>query len=274
MSFLALRKNLNLLNLTTLIIISILFPAISLADANRVFMENSSAVVVIEARDKDGKPFKQGSGFIVRQDGAIVTNYHVISDAEDIKVRSVSKVLMWSVNKGLKFEGFLHIDKENDVVILKVKGEKLQTVKIGDIQRLSIGRKVYVIGSPQGHENTVSDGILSGIREIGPKRKIIQITAPVSEGCSGGPVFNNNGEVIGIATFLIKEAQNLNFNFAIPINIIKDKISAQEVIALKDAVIEDCEKIPEYWCILGYSSGEEGLYREAVDAFQQAIRAK
>ncbi len=117
MSLLPLRKNLNLFNLITLIIISILSPAISLADADRIFKENSNAVVVIETYDKYGKPINQGSGFIVRQDGAVVTNYHVISDAVDIKVRTGNKVL--------KVEGLLYIDKENDIVILKAKGEKL-----------------------------------------------------------------------------------------------------------------------------------------------------
>jgi tetratricopeptide (TPR) repeat protein len=264
MSLLPLRKNLNLFNLIALIIISILFPAISLADADRIFKENSNAVVVIETYDKNGKPIGQGSGFIVRQDGAVVTNYHVISDAVDIKVRTGNKVL--------KVEGLLHIDKENDIVILKAKGEKLQTVKIGDIEKLSIGEKVYVISSPKGLENTISEGILSGIREIDPKRKIIQITAPVSEGSSGGPVFNKNGEVIGIATFLLKEAQNLNF--AMPANLIKYKISATKVIALRDAEIEEYEKTAEYWFILGYYYGEAGLYKEAIEAYKQAIRIK
>lgn len=137
---------------------------------------------------------------------------------------------------------------------------------------MSVGEKVYVISSPKGLENTISEGILSGIREIDPKRKIIQITAPVSEGSSGGPVFNKNGEVIGIATFLLKEAQNINF--AMPANLIKDKISARRVVALKDAEIEDYEKTAEYWFILGYSYGEAGLYKEAIEACNQAIRIK
>ena len=155
--------------------------------------------MVVVAYDGKGNAISQGRGFIVRHDGAIITNYHVISNASDIKVKAGDKVL--------KVEGIIHADKENDLVILKVKGDKLPVVKLGDISKASVGEKVYVISSPEGLENTVSDGILSGIREISQERKVLQITAPISPGSSGGPVFNKSGEVIGVATFLI-EAQN------------------------------------------------------------------
>ncbi len=259
-----LKERLTLFNLIILIIMVILSPAISHADAGRIFKENNKAVVVVIAYDDKGNPISQGSGFIVRGDGAIVTNYHVVSNAVDIKVKIGDTIL--------GIEGLLHTDKENDLVILKVKGKKLQTVKIGDIEKLSVGEKVYVISSPQGLENTISDGILSGLREIDPKRKILQITAPVSKGSSGGPVFNKNGEVIGTATFLIEEAQNLNF--AMPINLIKDKISAGKIIALKDAEIEDYEKTAEYWFNLGVCYDKSGMCKEAIEAFKQAIRIK
>jgi len=259
-----LRKNHLLFILTIPIIIIIFSATISFADADRIFKENNKAVVVIVVYDQDSKPIGQGSGFVVRQDGAIVTNYHVISSAEDIKVKAGDKVL--------EVEGLIHIDKENDLVILKAKGEKLQTVKIGDIEKLSVGEKVYVISSPKGLENTISDGVLSGIRETDTKRKILQITAPISKGSSGGPVFNRNGEVIGIATFLVKEAQNINF--AMPANLIKDKISARKVMALKDTQIEAYEKTADYWFVLGYYYGEAGMYKEAIEAYKQAIRIK
>src|SRR4030067_3592063 len=187
--------------LTFLIII--LFPVLAFADADKIFKENNKAVVVVVTYNEKGEPISQGSGFIVRADGAIVTNYHVISNAKDIKVKAGNKVL--------EVDGLIHTDKENDLVILKVKGDNLPTVKLGAIAKVSIGEKVYVISSPEGLDNTISDGILSGVREITPNKKILQTTAPISPGSSGGPVFNKDGEVIGVATFLIKEAQNLNF---------------------------------------------------------------
>ena len=246
------------------LVTTLIIPAISLADADRIFKENSKAVVVVIAYDKQDKPISQGSGFIVRPDGAIVTNYHVISNAVDIKVKVGDKLL--------KVEGLLHIDKENDIVILKAKGKDLSVIKIGDIEKVSVGEKVYVISSPEGLENTISDGVLSGIRELDPKRKILQITAPISKGSSGGPVFNKNGEVIGIATFLIEEAQNLNF--AMPVELIKDKIGKKKITALKDTEIEEYEKTADYWFVRGYYYGEAGMYREEIEAYKQAIRIK
>ncbi|MFZ3091422.1 MAG: tetratricopeptide repeat protein [Nitrospirota bacterium] len=255
------KRNRSIFFITLLLIIKILLPSISFADADKIFKENNKAVVVVVAFDEKNKPISQGSGFIVRSDGAVITNYHVISNAKNIKIKASDKIL--------DVEGFLHIDKENDLVILKAKGKNLPTLKIGDIGKMNIGDKVYVISSPQGLENTISDGILSGVREITPKRKILQITAPVSSGSSGGPVFNKNGEVIGIATFIIKEAQNLNF--AMPVNLIKDKIGSKKVTALKDAGIIDYTKTAEYWFTLGYYYHDAGLYDKAIEAYTSAI---
>lgn len=86
------------------LILLILYPAVSLADANMIFKENNKAVVVVVTYDSKGNPISQGSGFVVRQDGAVVTNYHVISNAVDIKVKAGDKVL--------SVEGLLHIDKK------------------------------------------------------------------------------------------------------------------------------------------------------------------
>jgi len=252
------------LNLIILIFLITLSPAVSFADADKVFKENSKAVVVVITYDEKGNPISQGSGFIVRADGGVVTNYHVISNAKGIKVKAGDKVL--------ETEGLIYADKENDLVILKVKGVNLPTVKLGDIEKANIGEKVYVISSPQGLENTISDGLLSGIREITSDKKILQITAPVSKGSSGGAVFNKDGEVIGIATFLIEEAQNLNF--AMPVNLIKDKIGSKKVIALKDSALEDYKKTADYWFYLGVAYGDLGMYKESIEAYKQAIRIK
>ncbi len=93
----------NILFLTLLLIVKMLLPSISFADADKIFKENNKAVVVIIAYDQKGKPIGQDSGFIVRQDGAIVTNYHVISNAKDIAVKAGDKVI--------EVEGFLYMDK-------------------------------------------------------------------------------------------------------------------------------------------------------------------
>jgi tetratricopeptide (TPR) repeat protein len=240
----------------------LIFPVLAFADADKIFKENSKAVVVVVTLNEKGEPISQGRGFVVRPDGAVVTNYHVISNAKDIKVKIGNKVL--------NVEGLIYTDKENDLVILKVKGEKLPTVALGDFAKANIGEKVYVISSPEGLENTISDGLLSGIREITFDKKVIQITAPISPGSSGGPVFNKDGEVIGVATFLIKESQNLNF--AMPVTLVKDKIDRKKVVAIKDSEIEDYKKTAEYWFYRGVSYHDAGMYKEAIDVFKQAIK--
>ncbi|MBO1224839.1 MAG: tetratricopeptide repeat protein [Candidatus Scalindua sediminis] len=244
------------------LILLILLPAVSLADANRIFKENSKAVVVVTAYDEKGNAISQGSGFIVRRDGAVVTNYHVISKARDIKVKAGDKVF--------DVEGLIFTDKENDLVILKAKARDMPVVKLGVIEKANIGEHVYVISSPEGLENTISDGLLSGIRKIDEKREILQITAPISPGSSGGPVFNRNGEVIGVVTFLIKEAQNLNF--AMPVKLIKDKISSKRVAEIKESGLEDYKKTAEYWFVLGYYHAESAMYKEAIESYKQSIR--
>jgi len=260
----SLRKRLYLFLLLIPTIIVTLPSEICFADANKIFIENNKAVVVIVAYNNEGQAISQGSGFIVREDGAIVTNYHVISNAAVIKIKAENKVL--------RVEGLLYIDKENDIVILKAEAKGLPIVKLGDIHKSEVGEKVYVISSPQGLKNTISDGILSGIREIASERKILQITAPLSEGSSGGPVFNKRGEVIGIATAIIKEAQNLNF--AMPVNLIKDGIFVKKIIAIKDAEIEDYKKTAEYWFNLGVTYSNSGNYAKSIEAFKQAIKIK
>ncbi len=93
----------NILFLSLLLIVKMLLPSISFADADKIFKENNKAVVVVVAFDEKNKPISQGSGFIVRQDGAIVTNYHVVSNAKDIAIKAGSKVI--------EVEGFIYMDK-------------------------------------------------------------------------------------------------------------------------------------------------------------------
>ncbi|MBA7529487.1 Cell division coordinator CpoB [subsurface metagenome] len=234
--------------------------------AETIYEENNKATVVIITNDKNGQLLAQGSGFIVRSDGAIVTNLHVISDATSIKIKT-------HTGKYLEVIGILYVDSSNDVVILKAKGENLPVVTIGNSEQIKIGEKVYVIGSPMGLENTISEGIVGGIRKtskISNKRKVIQISAPVSHGSSGGPVFNARGKVIGIATSMLKGAQNINF--AMPVNVVKRKINKKEIIVLEKVPTMACN--PDYWFWIGYHLYKAGKYKEAIVAYRRAIQIK
>ncbi len=262
MPYYSLKKRHALFLSVILLLVAIIVPAICLADAATIFKENNKAVVFIVVYDDAGKTISQGSGFIVRRDGVIVTNYHVISNASSIKIKAGADVL--------NVDGPVYLDEENDIAILKADAKNLPIVKLGNLAKTAIGEKVFVISSPKGLENTISDGILSGKREIASNKIIIQITAPISPGSSGGPVFNKNGEVIGIVTFLIKNAQNLNF--AIPLDVIRNKITSNKLTVIKKNKIDDYEKTAQYWYYLGFTYSETGKNIDAVEAYKHAIR--
>jgi len=245
-----------------LLMAAVIFPAVAFADADKIFRENKGAVVVVVIYNEKNEQVSQGSGFVLRSDGIIVTNYHVITDTGDIKIKAGANIL--------SVDGVVFADKDNDIIILKAKAEKMQTVKTGDAGKVTVGEKIYVISSPQGLENTISDGIISGIREITPGKKMLQISAPISPGSSGGPVFNNDGEVIGIATFIINKAQNINF--ATPINVIGNTITDRKITKLKDSGIEDPKKIWGYWFHVGLTNSNSGKWEEAMKAFKEAIK--
>jgi tetratricopeptide (TPR) repeat protein len=251
-----------LLHVLIISFVFLLAPTVSFADADRIFKLNNKAVVVVTAYDEKGNAISQGSGFIVRRDGAVVTNYHVIGMAKDIKVKAGNKVL--------DVEGLIYTDKINDLAILKAKAKNMPVVKLGVVGKANVGEHVYVIGYPSGFEKTISVGLLRGIRKIDEKREILKISAPVSFGSSGSPVFNRNGEVIGVATFAsINEIRNLRF--AISVKLIKDNIGSKSVTAIKESGLENYINTAMYWSRLGFAYIKSGMYKEAIEAFKQAI---
>ena len=119
-------------------------------------------------------------------------------------------------------EAILDSDKEYDLAVIKVGGIDAPALPLGDSDTVRIGDKVYVAGNPQGLEGSFSDGIISAIRHSSTADKFFQMTAPISQGSSGGPVFNERGEVIGVSFATFRNGQNLNF--AIPVNYLKPMI--------------------------------------------------
>jgi len=166
------------------------------------------SVVVVFAYDDKGEFLKLGSGFFISQNGDIITNYHVLQGASSAEAKI-------SDGKTYPITHIIAEDEQNDIIRLSVDIPSQYVHPLSLSTTIpEVGEKIIVYGSPLGLEKTVSDGIVSAIREIFDYGKIIQITAPISLGSSGSPVLNMNGEVIGIATFQMIEGQNLNF--AIP----------------------------------------------------------
>ena len=171
------------------------------------------AVLMIVGMNAKGSPVSQGSGFILSSDGLAGSNYHVF--------RGVTRAFAECCN-GRKFE-ILSVegaDLEKDLVVFQLyevgrteKPQGLPHVVFAPSRELKVGQRVIAVGSPQELENTVSDGILSAIRESDSVR-YLQITAPISPGSSGGPVLDSDGHMIGVATFQFEKGQNLNFAVA------------------------------------------------------------
>ena len=173
------------------------------------------STVLLVMEDANGQPLSLGSGFFVKDD-QIATNLHVVEGA----TRGYAKL----VGKETKFniEGYTAIDEKRDLIILKVAAFGSQAISLGNSDFAQVGETVYAVGNPRGLEGTFSQGIISSIRPVSSD-KIIQMTAPLSPGSSGGPVLNRRGEVIGVSVLTIRDGQNLNF--AIPSNYLKNLLA-------------------------------------------------
>src|ERR1019366_3625319 len=181
--------------------------------------EAKGSVVSIVMSDKDGHPLAQGSGFLISKDGHVVTNYHVIKSGTSAVVKLPNGTFF-------AVDGVLAFDKNRDVAIIKAHGVDFHTLTLGDSDRLRIGEQVVAIGNPLSLESTVSNGIVSAIRTVEDEGgEFVQITAPISPGSSGGPLFNMAGEVVGLTTSHLAGGENLNF--AIPINDVKPMLLAR-----------------------------------------------
>lgn len=219
-------KIIAITGLSILLVASVIFLYTFLKDMSpeKVFALNKKAAVFIVTYNLLGEPSGQGSGFILAEDGVVVTNLHVIKNAASMLIKTYDDRILNPI-------GVVHIDENNDIALIKIKvkeNAEILKVKIGDPNKLEVGEKIYTIGNPQGLESTFSEGIVSGLREIKSGVKLIQITAPVSPGSSGGPVINRKGKVIGITTFLAEGGQNLNFAF--PINVIKTETNSKKIV--------------------------------------------
>jgi tetratricopeptide (TPR) repeat protein len=276
------------------------FPFSAKADEKLVELvkKTKPAVVLIQTFDKDNKPLGQGSGFFVNNKGHIVTNHHVLEGAYLATVKTSS---------GMEYpvEGIIAKNADADIVklVANIPDANITFLKLSEIVP-SEGQDIVVIGNPLGLESTVSAGIVSAVRDIPAFGKILQITAPISPGSSGSPVVNMKGEVIGIATFVFKKGQNLNFAITSD-KIIALKETSQTTIfnamtvdsndaqlfyqkGLKELWQENWsaaltyfqkakEKNPQdsnAWFYVGYCYGKLGRYQDAIESYKQSIGIK
>ncbi|HEY0458179.1 MAG TPA: tetratricopeptide repeat protein [Pyrinomonadaceae bacterium] len=259
------------------------------------------SAVAIETFDAKGNTLSRGSGFFIAAD-KVITNRHVIEKSTRVEIHLFN-------GKKFAVKGVLAIDGEGDLALLQVEVPPATAVPLQIMQRVpQEGESIVVIGNPYGLEGSVSNGIVSAVREISGYGKIIQITAPISPGSSGSPVVNMVGQVIGIATLQAAEGQSLNF--AVPSERIaqlkvgdlqtfaalssetqKNKRSAAQsyysqglaqlgrddygrAVQLFERATETDPNYAEAWYQAGFSYGMMGRHQEALKASKQAAKLR
>jgi tetratricopeptide (TPR) repeat protein len=259
------------------------------------------SVVAIVTYDAKGDRLARGSGFFTARD-RVVTNRHILEGAYRAEIHTVN-------DAAYNVKGVLAVDGEGDIALLQVDippgvAAPLPVVRTSPQE----GESIVVIGNPLGLEGSISNGIVSAVRDIPSFGRIIQITAAISPGSSGSPVINMRGEVVGVATLQLADGQSLNF--AVPSDRVA-QLQAGQARTLGELVAatrrsqrasaerfymqglgflsrDDCEKAlpyfkratdadPDYadaWAQTGFCSGVLGRHADALKASRQAIRLK
>lgn len=184
-----------------------------------IITETENATFTIYTYNNFGTPKGVGSGFFIEEKGIGITNYHVLDGAIKASIKTIN-------GKEYEIDKVLASDKNWDVLKFSIKNldnEKFKTLNFTD-NAMEKGDIVYNISSPLGLENTVSNGIVSSVREDRKHGDIVQVTAPISPGSSGSALLNKKGDVFAIATFLQEGGQNLNFGVVIT----SDKLNSLE----------------------------------------------
>jgi serine protease Do len=173
-----------------------------------------------------------GSGFIINEDGFLITNFHVIEGETEISVEVYHQRSGQLERKTYKDVKIIAINKFEDVALLKIEDKdagKFSRVLLGDADGLAVGETVFAIGSPLGLERTVTAGILSTKTREMEGELYLQTTAQINPGNSGGPLFNMRGEVVGVTNMKITAGEGLGF--AIPISIVKYFLDHRDAFA-------------------------------------------
>jgi tetratricopeptide (TPR) repeat protein len=260
------------------------------------------SIVVLLTYNREGKFVGQGSGFFFNREGDVITNFHVLKGAARAEVR-MSDGSVYPVDR------VIAEDEEGDLIRVStnIPQNLVRPLPI-HTSFPEVGERIIVMGTPLGLDKTVSDGIVSAIRDIPEFGKIIQVTAPISPGSSGSPVVSMNGEVVGVVSFFLMPGQNLNF--AIPGDRIakltpgdrktlseREEVKEEERLAVAGKfysmgrgflLAEDYERalpffvetvrrnpnLSEGFFQIGYCLGKLGHYSDAIGPYLEAIRIK
>ena len=260
------------------------------------------SVVAIATFDQKGEALSTGSGFFLASEN-VLTNLHVLRGAYRAEIRTLD-------GKGRVYpvKGVLSVDDEGDLALLSIDipADRFRPLEISNVLPED-GEQIFVIGNPLRLEGSVSDGIVSAVREVPKLGKIIQVTAPVSHGNSGSPLFNTKGQVIGVVTIRVINGENINLaiesariaqlppnNFLLLAELSKteSKKDPESIAAtwyrsgldsmwlgnyegalgfFENAVNKD-PKRAEAWIQVGFCKAKQGKTADAIRAYQQALQ--
>jgi S1-C subfamily serine protease len=261
--------------------------------------------VAVATYDAQGEALMTGSGFFLRP-GQVVTNLHVLRGAQRCEIKTLD-------GKGRVFPvaGTLAVDEEGDLALLSVDVPPADSSLRQRVSELAAvlpdeGEQIVVIGNPLKLEGSVTDGIVSAVREVPNLGKIIQITAPISHGNSGSPVFNMKGQVVGVVTVKVTNGQNINLAIgaarvaqlrpgqlrslaALPV---REKLSDiaessyrtgldslwlgnyDNAIGYFETAANRNPRRADAWVQVGYCKVKQGKSEEAIRAYQHALELK
>ena len=225
------------------------------------------SVVSVLTYDTKGEPLISGTGFFVRS-GEVITNMHVIRGAHRVEIHTLD-------GKGRTYPvaGALAVDEEADLALLSVDLPAERSRPLTFASTLpDEGEQIFVIGNPLRLEGSVSDGIVSAVREVPDLGRIIQITAPVSHGNSGSPLLNMRGQVIGIVTVKVTNGQNINLALGVAriTSLKKVQLMSFDQIGARNRSVTQPELLAELWYRGGIDSLWLGNYDSALSYFETA----
>ena len=205
-----------------------------------------------------------GSGVIVDSTGIVVTNLHVIENETDLEVVLANGDIYDDI-------AVVDVDERRDLVVLKLKAYNLVPAAMGDSDDIRVGDSVVLVGSPEGFDSTVSEGVISAMRDTGAGYSVIQTSAPASPGSSGGGMFNAYAELIGIVTSQAREGQNLNF--AVPFNYARGLLSTEPTMTLSDLTERLSTSADASSRVAEPTSSSTGISSADADRFNDLMQA-
>lgn len=229
------------------------------------------SVVSVITYNAKNEPLTTGSGFFLRAE-QVVTNLHVVEGASRVEIRTFD-----GKGKTYPVEGLLATDEEGDLALLSVRlpPERVRVLEVAQTPLPEEGERIFVIGNPLRLEGSVSDGIVSAIREVPNTGKIIQMTAPISNGNSGSPLFNMKGQVVGIVTIKVTNGQNINLAMAAArmagLQPADKLITFDELAAMNRAAPLRPEAKSDWFYRNGLNSLWLGNYESALQYFENAV---